>query len=63
MSGGIPEVRRPAGGPLRVAIPWRWGGNRRLIRSRARRQSPSGDRAGQGWRAGVARADRRRPGG
>jgi hypothetical protein len=29
----IPEIRRPAEGRLRVAIPWRPGGNRSLIRS------------------------------
>ena len=29
----IPEVRRPAEGRLRVTIPWREGGNRKLIRS------------------------------
>lgn len=28
----MPVVRRPAIGPLRAAVPWRPGGNRRLIR-------------------------------
>ncbi len=51
----IPEVRRPAEGRLRVYIPWRDGGNRKLIKSVCgARSRPEWD--GQARRWLIARA-------